>query len=263
MDHTHIEEDETPDDRNGPGTGERIAKFLSRSGICSRREAERWIEEGRVEVDRKVLTTPATFVTSAQEIRVDGERIAQKEGTRLWLFYKPKSIITTARDPQARKTVFDILPEHMPRVMTVGRLDFNTEGLLLLTNDGELSRYLELPETGWKRRYRVRVYGRATQAQLEPLKAGITVEGVHYAPMEVTFDSNQGSNSWLTVVLTEGKNREIRRVMEHVGLQVNRLLRVSYGAFQLGSLKEGEVKEVSHKVLKEQLGKFFENTRNS
>jgi 23S rRNA pseudouridine2605 synthase len=238
---------------------ERIAKYLARSGLCSRREAEKLIAEGRVDVNGKTLDTPAFKVDGSEDIRLDGERIAKKETTRLWLFYKPAGVITTARDPKARQTIFDILPKNLPRVMTVGRLDMNSEGILLLTNDGELSRYLELPSTGWRRRYRVRVFGTVTEAALEPLRKGVTVDGVKYQPMEVTLDSTKGSNSWLTVVLTEGKNREIRRVMEHIGVQVNRLMRVAYGPFQLGALKEGEVKEVAGKVMREQLTKFFEN----
>ncbi len=236
---------------------ERIAKVMARAGLCSRREAERWIEGGRVSVNGKVLDSPACAVSPDDTIVVDGKPLPKAEETRLFLYHKPAGLVTTARDEKGRKTVFEALPAEMPRVVSVGRLDLNTEGLLLLTNDGELARHLELPATGWKRRYRVRVYGAVDAARLEKLKNGITVEGVKYKSIEAAVDSTQGSNSWVTVALTEGKNREVRKVMEALGLKVNRLIRVAYGPFQLGNLPKGEVKEVVRKVLREQAADFF------
>lgn len=238
-------------------SGERIAKRIARSGYCSRREAERLIEDKRVEVDGKTVTTPACKVTESNVIRIDGEVLPGKEPTRIWLFYKPKGLITTHTDPQGRPTVFASLPKEMPRVLSVGRLDFNTEGLLLLTNDGELSRYLELPATGWARRYRVRVFGKVDNAMLKALEQGVTVDGVKYGSIKASLDSNKGDNSWLTMTLKEGKNREIRKVLDHFGLKVSRLIRVSYGPFQLGTMKERELKEVSAKVIREQIGQEF------
>lgn len=234
--------------------GERIAKRLARAGLCSRRDAERWIEAGRVAVDGQVLTTPAFLVTADSRIIVDGQPLQAAEPTRLWRFHKPAGVMTTARDPQKRPTVFERLPKSLPRVVAVGRLDFNTEGLLLLTNDGELARYLELPSTGWARRYRVRVYGRPKPADLAGLKDGITIEGVHYGPIDAELERQQGANAWLALTLREGKNREVRRVCEHLGLTVNRLIRVSYGPFQLGSLEDSKVAEVPNKVLRDQIG---------
>ncbi len=235
---------------------ERIAKRMARAGVCSRREAERMIEQRRVVVNGEVLTTPAFTVKPDDIIKVDGEVLPVIEDTRLWLFHKPAGVITSHNDPQGRKSVFEILPKHLPRVISVGRLDMNTEGLLLLTNDGALARYLELPSTGWIRRYRVRVYGRVEKKKLAELAEGVVVDRVAYGSIEVTLDSQQGSNSWLTVSIREGKNREIRKVMEHIGLQVNRLMRVSYGPFQLGAIASGEVKEVPGKVLREQIGNW-------
>ncbi|WP_095590406.1 pseudouridine synthase [Actibacterium ureilyticum] len=234
--------------------GDRIAKVLARAGIASRREAERMIEAGRVTVNGRKIDSPALNVTPADKITVDGKPLAEPEPPRLWLYHKPTGLVTTARDEKGRETVFDALPEGMPRVMSVGRLDLNSEGLLLLTNDGEIKRRLELPSTGWLRRYRVRVKGAPEDATLEPLRQGLTVDGEAFQPMEVTLDRQQGANAWLTVALREGRNREIRRAMEAVGLTVNRLIRVSYGPFQLGNLKPGEVEELRARVLRDQLG---------
>jgi 23S rRNA pseudouridine2605 synthase len=234
---------------------ERIAKRLARAGLCSRRDAERWIAAGRVAVDGKVLDTPAFVVTDKNRIEVDGKPLPDAERARLWRYHKPRGRVTTARDPQGRPTVFDDLPADMPRVVTVGRLDLNSEGLLLLTNDGGLKRRLELPATGWTRRYRVRVHGEIDPAGLAPLAKGITIEGVRYGPVRAALDRQQGGNAWLTMSLTEGKNREIRRICEHLGWQVSRLIRLAYGPFQLGSLAAGAVEEVPAKVLREQLGR--------
>ncbi len=234
--------------------GERIAKRLARAGLCSRRDAERWIAEGRVAVDGKVLTSPALAVTEASDIRVDGKPIPAAEPARLWRYHKPAGLVTTHRDEQGRATVFDRLPPELPRVVSVGRLDLNSEGLLLLTNDGELSRALELPSRGWLRRYRVRVHGTVDPARLAALEAGVTIDGMAYGPIRAVLDREQGSNAWLTVSLHEGKNREIRRVMEHLGLGVSRLIRIAYGPFQLGDLPRGAIEEVPRKVVREQLG---------
>jgi 23S rRNA pseudouridine2605 synthase len=234
--------------------GERIAKVLSRAGVASRREAERLIELGEVKVNGKVITSPALNVTPADKISVRGEPVGQPEPPRLWLYYKPEGLVTSASDEKGRDTVFDHLPEDMPRVMSIGRLDLNSEGLLLLTNDGALKRRLELPSTGWLRKYRVRVNGNPTEPEIEPLRKGITVDGDRFQPMEVKIDRHQGANAWLTVGLREGKNREIRRAMAHIGLTVNRLIRVSYGPFRLNELKPGEVEEIKPRILREQLG---------
>lgn len=234
--------------------GERIAKVLARAGLCSRREAERWIADGRVEVDGKVLTTPAVTVGPGNVVRVDGQPLDGPEETRLWRYHKPAGRLTTHNDPQDRPTVFQAMPADMPRVISVGRLDFNSEGLLLLTNDGELARRMELPATGWVRRYRARAYGGVEPKVLDALKAGATVDGVRYGPVKAQLDKAQGDNVWLTLALTEGKNREVRKLLAHVGLTVNRLIRLSYGPFQLGNLERGEVQEVPRKVLRDQLG---------
>ena len=234
--------------------GDRIAKVLSRAGVASRREAERMIEMGEVSVNGKVITSPALNVTARDKITVRGELVGQPEPPRLWLYYKPEGLVTSASDEKGRDTVFDHLPEDMPRVMSVGRLDLNSEGLLLLTNDGELKRRLELPSTGWLRKYRVRVNGNPTEPEIEPLRKGITIEGEKFQPMEVKIDRHQGANAWLTIGLREGKNREIRRAMAHIGMTVNRLIRTSYGPFRLNEMKPGEVEEIKPKILREQLG---------
>jgi 23S rRNA pseudouridine2605 synthase len=234
--------------------GERIAKRLARAGLCSRREAERWIAEGRVAVDGQVLASPAVTVSEDSRISVDGKPLPEADRTRLWRYHKPAGLVTSHKDPQGRTTVFERLPEGMPRVISVGRLDLSSEGLLLLTNDGELARRLELPSTGWVRRYRVRVHGDPDPEQLARLEKGITVEGVAYGPIKAVLDRRQGSNAWLTVSLKEGRNREIRKVMEHLGWTVTRLIRVAYGPFQLGLLEPGEADEVLARVIQEQLG---------
>lgn len=237
-----------------PPAGDRIAKTLSRAGIASRREAERMIAAGRVSVNGKTITSPALNVTSADRIVVDGKPVGDPDPPRIWLYHKPAGLVTTARDEKDRPTVFAALPDDMPRVMSVGRLDLNSEGLLLLTNDGAVKRKLELPSTGWLRRYRVRINGSVSEANLDRLRAGITVEGITYQPMVVTFDRQQGANAWLTVSLREGKNREIRRAMAEIGVTVNRLIRVSYGPFQLANLPAGEVEELKQRVVRDQLG---------
>jgi 23S rRNA pseudouridine2605 synthase len=233
--------------------GERIAKVIARSGLCSRRDAERLVAEGRVTVNGKRLDSPAVNVTANDKILVDGTELPTAEPVRLWRYHKPKGRVTTHRDPEGRPTVFEALPDNMPRVISVGRLDFNTEGLLLLTNDGELARHLEQPATGWLRRYRVRANGKIAQAQLDALAKGVTVDGVRYAGIEARLDREQGANVWLTLVLREGKNREVRRIMEHLGLSVNRLIRMSFGPFALGDLTVGAVEEVKRRVLADQL----------
>jgi 23S rRNA pseudouridine2605 synthase len=233
---------------------ERIAKVIARAGVCSRRAAEKLIGEGRVAVNGAVLASPAFTVTPADAVTIDGVALAARERTRLWLFNKPRGLVTSNRDPQGRATVFSALPADLPRVVSVGRLDINTEGLLLLTNDGGLARILELPSTGWLRRYRVRVHGRVKQADLDRLARGVTVEGMVYGPVEATLDREQGANSWLTMGLREGKNREIKKILDHLGLTVTRLIRISYGPFQLGDLATGAVQEVKSRVLRDQLG---------
>lgn len=234
--------------------GDRIAKYLSRAGVASRREAERMIETGQVAVNGKVIDSPALNITAKDKITINGKPVAPPEAARLWLYYKPEGLVTSASDEKGRDTVFDNLPEDLPRVMSVGRLDLNSEGLLLLTNDGGLKRRLELPSTGWLRKYRVRVKGNPTDADLEPLRRGITVEGERFQPMELVMDRHQGANAWLTVGLREGKNREIRRAMNEIGLTVNRLIRISYGPFRLNEMQPGDVEEVRPKVLRDQLG---------
>jgi 23S rRNA pseudouridine2605 synthase len=241
--------------------GERIAKVLARAGLCSRREAERWIAAGRVAVDGKILDSPAVTVTPASRVTVDGAPLPAAEAPRLWRYHKPAGLVTTARDPQGRPTVFDNLPKSLPRVVSVGRLDLNSEGLLLLTNDGALARRLELPSSGWVRRYRVRVHGRVGDADLARLDGGITVDGVKYGPIRAKLDRQQRSNAWITMSLTEGKNREIRKVLAHMGWPVTRLIRLSYGPFQLGGLEPGKVEEVPARVMAEQLGGDFERAR--
>ncbi len=236
---------------------ERLAKFMARSGVCSRRQAEIYIQQQRVTVNGEVVDTPAFNVNGDEKILFDGEKLPQLETTRLWLYHKPAGLVTTHKDERDRPTVFDNLPAGLPRVISVGRLDLNSEGLLLLTNNGDLSRKLESPQNGWMRRYKVRVHGIVNVKKLEGLSKGCVVDGVIYAPIMAEVESAQGTNSWLIVTLSEGKNREIRRVMKSIGLEVTRLIRLSYGPFQLGSLRRGEVKEVSAKVLHEQLGAKF------
>jgi 23S rRNA pseudouridine2605 synthase len=235
-------------------SAERIAKVMARAGLCSRRDAEEWIAAGRVAVNGAAISSPALNVRPSDNITVDGEPLPQRERTRLFLYHKPRGLVTTHADPQGRPTIFGALPKRLPRLISVGRLDFNTEGLLLLTNDGGLARTLELPQTGWLRRYRVRALGRVTQGALHALHGGVTIGGLRYGPIEAALDREQGANVWLTVGIREGKNREVRNVMEHLGLKVNRLIRVSFGPFQLGELSEGAVEEVPTRTLREQLG---------
>ena len=237
--------------------GERIAKVIARAGLCSRRDAERLVAERRVAVDGRVLDSPAFNVRPGQRVTVDGKPLPAAEPARLFRYHKPRGVVTTARDPEGRPTIYDTLPEGLPRLMPIGRLDLNSEGLLLLTNDGELKRRLELPSTGWLRRYRVRVHGHPEEPQLKALAGGITVDGIAYGPIDARLDRHQGDNAWLTMALREGRNREVRRVLEHLGFQVSRLIRVAYGPFQLGSLPERGIEEVRPKVLKEQLGSFL------
>ena len=234
---------------------ERIAKVIARAGLASRREAEAMIEAGRVALNGEIVTSPALNVGPDDRIVVDGEPLPSRERTRLWLFHKPRGLVTTFRDPEGRPTVFESLPEDMPRVVAIGRLDINTEGLLLLTNDGGLAKVIAQPATGWTRRYRARAHGgEVTQADLDKLRRGITIDGMEYGPVDATLDRVQGDNSWISLALREGKNREVKRILEHLGLQVNRLIRLSFGPFQLGEIEPGLVEEVRTKVLKEQLG---------
>jgi 23S rRNA pseudouridine2605 synthase len=244
----------TTDGSPADPVAERIAKVIARAGVASRREAERLIEAGRVAVNGKTIASPALNVTPSDTVTVDGKPLAAPEPPRLWLYYKPIGLVTTERDEKGRPTVFDALPEDMPRVMSVGRLDINSEGLLLLTNDGEIKRRLELPATGWVRKYRVRIHGEPSDETFEPLRKGIVVDGERFQPMTVTLDRQQGANAWATVSLREGKNREVRRAMEAIGLSVNRLIRISYGPFRLGELAPGAVEEVRPRVLRDQLG---------
>jgi 23S rRNA pseudouridine2605 synthase len=245
-------------DKNMPDrtshSGERIAKVIARAGLASRREAEAWIAAGRVAVNGAVISSPALNVTSADRIAVDGEPLQAHERTRLFLYHKPRGLVTTHSDPQGRDTIFRALPKKLPRLISVGRLDINTEGLLLLTNDGGLARVLELPATGWLRRYRVRALGRARQDRLDRLRSGVTVDGVRYGPIEATLDREQGANIWLTLGIREGKNREVRKVLESLGLKVNRLIRVAFGPFELGDLDDGAVREVETSELRAKLG---------
>ena len=235
--------------------GDRIAKVVARAGLCSRRDAEKWIEAGRVSVNGQVLSSPAVKVSEADLVEVDGKPLPEKERQRLWRYHKPSGLVVSHRDEKGRRSVFDELKQDLPRVVSVGRLDLNTEGLLLLTNDGDLARHIELPATGWVRRYRVRAHGSVEPESLKALEDGIVVDGVHYGSITASLDKVQGSNCWLTFALREGKNREIKRVCEHLGLRVNRLIRTSFGPFQLGDLKSGAVEEVPPNVLKDQLGR--------
>ncbi len=252
-----------PTHRQGerPRAGERVSKLIARAGLCSRRDAERWIAEGRVAVDGQILRTPATVVDDPARITVDGAPLPEAERPRLFRFLKPPGVLTTARDPQGRPTIFDDLPPGLPRLMPVGRLDFNSEGLLLLTNDGALKRHLELPATRLVRRYRVRVFGTPDRERLKALAEGVTIDGVAYGKIEASvdrpFDEPRGRNVWLSVALSEGTNREVRKVLAHLGLTVNRLIRMSYGPFHLGNLPRGAGEELPDKVLREQLPAFF------
>jgi 23S rRNA pseudouridine2605 synthase len=241
-------------DAREPAAGERVAKVIARAGLASRREAEAWIAAGRVAVNGRVITSPALDVTGRDRVTVDGEPLPVRERTRLFLYHKPRGLMTTHADPAGRPTIFDALPRHLPRLVSVGRLDVNTEGLLLLTNDGGLARALELPATGWLRRYRVRAHGRIGQSELDGLRSGLLLEGVRYGAIEATLEREQGSNVWLSFAIREGKNREVKNVLGHLGLAVNRLIRVSFGPFQLGELRLGEVAEVRTRTLREQLG---------
>lgn len=256
-----VEHNPHPNDGDASGQGERIAKALARAGVASRREVERLIEAGRVTLNGQVLTTPAVKVQRGDILMVDGKVVDEPEPARVWRYHKPVGLVTTHADPKGRPTVFQALPPGMPRVISVGRLDLNSEGLLLLTNDGGLARALELPSTGLSRRYRARARGRITQDKLDQLKNGITVEGVHYGPIEATLDKAKeggtGANLWITLTLTEGKNREVRKVLEALGLTVNRLIRLAYGPFQLGTLAQGELEEVGPRVIREQLAQYI------
>ncbi len=238
--------------------GERIAKIIARAGLCSRRDAERLIGEGRVKLNGKVLTSAATNVTAKDVVTVDGNALPQKDSTRLWRYHKPGGLVVSNHDPEGRPTVFEKLREQLPRVLSIGRLDINTEGLLLLTNDGELARFLELPATGWIRRYRVRAYGHVEEAALKRIEKGVEIDGVRYGPVEATIERVQGDNSWLNIAIREGKNREVKRICEHLGLQVNRLIRTGFGPFQLGELPRGGIEEVPTRAMKSSIGeKFF------
>ncbi len=234
--------------------GERIAKVMARAGVASRREAEAWIVAGRVAVNGEKISSPALNVTRADRIVVDGKPLPGVERTRLFLYHKSRGLVTTTADPQGRPTIFDALPKDLPRLISIGRLDLSTEGLLLLTNDGGLARALELPATAWLRRYRVRAHGKVTQEQLDGLRDGVTVDGINYGPIEATLDREQTSNVWITFAIREGKNREVRNVLRHLNLHVARLIRISFGPFQLGEIAEGEVEEIPTRVLRDQLG---------
>jgi 23S rRNA pseudouridine2605 synthase len=243
---------EEPEEKTRP-EGERVAKWLARAGVASRRDAEALVSEGRVKINNALVQHPATFVTKGDIVQVNGTVIDNPERTRLWRYHKPDGLMTTHKDPQGRPTVFQKLASQLPRVVSVGRLDLNSEGLLLITNDGALARRLEMPSTGWLRRYRVRVHGEVSEAALKNLARGLIVDGTRYGPIEAGLDSVKGSNAWLTVSIHEGKNREIRRVMAHLGLSTTRLIRIAYGPFQLGNLERGEIAEIPPRVLREQL----------
>lgn len=247
--------------KTDPDKAERIAKRIARSGVCSRREAEKLIEAHKVVVNGEIITSPALNVLASDKIMVDGKRLPQAQEARLWRYHKPRGLIVSAKDEKGRQTIFDTLPPHMPRVISVGRLDYDSEGLLLLTNDGEVARHLELPSTGWSRRYKVRVQGRIDEDRLASLKDGITIDGIRYGEIEAELETQMPSNAWLILSIREGKNREVRRIMEHLGHPVSRLIRLSYGPFQLGTLAKGQIEEVRQAVLVEQLG--GDNTKSS
>ena len=233
---------------------ERIAKVIARAGICSRREAEVYIADGRVKVNGALLESPAFTVTKSDMIEVDNVRLSEAEPPRLWRYHKPRGLVVSNKDEKGRDTIFTKLPESLPRVISIGRLDIDSEGLLLLTNDGELARHLELPATGWTRKYRVRVYGRVEEAKLEEIAEGVNIDGVQYGPVLARLDTQKNSNAWLTIAIKEGRNREVRNIMEYLGYPVTRLLRLSYGPFLLGKLEAGQVEEVKPTVLAQQLG---------
>lgn len=240
-------------EKNNPKS-ERIAKVIARAGFASRRGAERIIETGRVSVNGIKISSPVLNINKKDKVEIDGKKLSAPERPRMWLFHKPVGLVTTERDEKGRKTIFEVLPEELPRVLNIGRLDLNSEGLLLLTNDGSVKRKLELPSTGWLRRYRVRVKGVPEEELLSSLRGGLTLRGEKFRPMDITVDRQKGANAWMTVAIREGRNREIRRAMEHIGLIVNRLIRISYGPFQLGKLEAGKVEEVRAKVMRHQLG---------
>jgi 23S rRNA pseudouridine2605 synthase len=235
--------------------GDRIAKVIARSGYCSRRQAEDLIVEGRVKVNGQVIDSPATLITD-QSIKIDNKLLGKKEPARMWIFHKPKGFVCSNKDEKNRKTIFDILPDNMPRTISIGRLDINTEGLLLLTNDGEISRYIELPQNKWIRNYRVRVHGKINMDRLHKLSKGIRIDGVNYGSIKIELEK-EGANSWLKISLTEGKNREIKKVLQYFGLEVNRLIRISFGPFILGNLATGKIREIPRKTLKDTLGKLI------
>ncbi|HVG81300.1 MAG TPA: pseudouridine synthase [Methylomirabilota bacterium] len=243
--------------------GDRIAKLIARAGLCSRRDAERWIAQGRVSVDGKVLASPAFTVPEGARVLVDGKPVPTAEQTRLFRYHKPRGLLTTHKDPQGRPTVFERLDGALPRLISIGRLDLDSEGLLLLTNDGGLARTLMLPATGWLRRYRVRLHGTPQPERLAELVKGARIDGVAYGPIKARLDRQQGENAWLTVSLAEGRNREVRRVFEHLGWPVNRLIRIAYGPFQLGQLARGEIEEVPRRVLREQLGSLLPDQKST
>ncbi len=238
--------------------GDRIAKYMARAGIASRREAERLIEAGRVRVNGKVLTTPAFTVTDDDEVLFDGTPVRPIILPRLWKYHKPPGLLTSHKDPQGRPTVFDNLPEELPRVISIGRLDMTSEGLLLLTNHGGLARALELPSTGWVRKYRARAHGKVSQADLDRLQSGIEIDGIPTGPIEATLERQQRDNAWITVSIREGKNREVRRALDTLGLRVNRLIRTSYGPFQLGQLQKGQTEEIKTRILRDQIGHLID-----
>ena len=233
---------------------ERIAKRIARSGICSRRDAEARIRDGRVTVNGEIVNSPAFNVSPSDVVNIDNKQLPERESARLWRYYKPRGLVVSSRDEKNRETIFDKLPRHLPRVVTVGRLDIDSEGLLLLTNDGDLARHLELPSTGWSRKYRVRVHGHVNEEQLGSLAKGIIIDGITYGQVIAKLDRQKASNAWLSMVVREGKNREIRRIMEHFGHKVSRLIRISYGPFQLGDLRDGEVEEIRPRIIADQLG---------